>query len=122
MKTTVACTSPTLTIFEKNQLFDLRPDLPHTWPFPEQWCHFHRNLRQKLFTIQLRDSKKVDKDRKNPISKATVDLKTELIRVVHRDVKIPKRQKSHMRTQQWFSSCRGVCYIVAAGLVSLPVP
>ena len=55
----------------------------------------------------MRDSQKFDKDRKNPISKATVDLKTELIRVVHRDVKIPKRQKSHMRTQQWFSSRRG---------------
>ena len=31
--------------YEKNQLFNLRPDLPHTWPFPEQWYHSCHDLR-----------------------------------------------------------------------------
>ena len=31
--------------FSKNQLLNLRPDLAHTWPFPEDWCCQNWNLR-----------------------------------------------------------------------------
>ena len=29
--------------FEKNQLFNLRADLPHSWVFPEHACRRNRN-------------------------------------------------------------------------------
>ena len=36
--------------FEKKQLFDLRPDLPHSLIYPVDWYHFHSNLRHQKCT------------------------------------------------------------------------
>ena len=35
---------------EKKQLFDLRPDLPHSLICPVDWYHFHSNLRHQKCT------------------------------------------------------------------------
>ena len=37
MRTRLGTTHPTLTNFEKNQLFDLRPDLARSWVLPGDW-------------------------------------------------------------------------------------
>ena len=37
MNTSTGTTHPTLTFFEKNQLFDLRPDLARSWVRPGDW-------------------------------------------------------------------------------------
>ena len=39
--------------FEKNQLFHLRPDLPHTWCFPGDWYHSRQNLSTFFFEQSL---------------------------------------------------------------------